>query len=424
MNRTTSPEAFEAVLRSWLEESAGAGTPAYVDETLDRLHGLDQRRDWLVRRGLVPTLWTTPPVQVRLLVAAVLVLALIVAAMVGFGSPRPLPAPFGPNGGGVILFDTDGDIRIANADGSAQRAITSTPEQEFGAIWSPLGDRIAYWSAPAADGRLASLWTVAPDGTRPRPVTPGITFDVDPAFPAASWAPDGGRMAFATADGHLWVAAVDGTDLHEIGGTSVRRLDPAWSPAGDLIAFFGDGDAGVYVIRPDGSGETKVSSGTAVPISFRLPGWSPDGRRLVYHIEPTVDQGDIAVATLGEAGWAQSILIAGPTSDAWPRFSDDGRQLVFLRSTPEYAEGTAWIAAADGGSPRQVATDLLGWAPVCLSPDGMSVLGVGGEAGVPIGTEARPRVLVLHLARDSPTATIAVPGRLSFAACSWQRPAP
>ena len=280
------------------------------------------------------------------------------------------------------------------------------------------------WSAPAPDGRQASLWLVDPDGRDAAQVSASIVVDVDPTFPAATFSPDGRRLAFATVDGHLWVVDVDGTGLRELGGAGLRRHDPAWSPSGDLIAYFGEGDTGVYVIDPDGTTETKVSSGTSVPVSLRLPSWSPDGRRLTYHVQTSVDDSDVAIATLGATGWTQAIVIGGDTNDAWPRFSPDGRQLVFVRSGAGSPEGTAWIADADGRAPSQVGADLLGWAPVCLSPDRDHVLGAAGEAGVPLGSEVRPRVLVLHLGRDSPASVIDAPGRRSYAACSWQRDAP
>jgi TolB protein len=53
---------------------------------------------------------------------------------------------------------------------------------------------------------------------------------------------------------------------------------PAWSPAGDLIAYV-DMLAGsvLKVVRPDGTGQRQVSSGGDYELSVT---WSPDGKWL------------------------------------------------------------------------------------------------------------------------------------------------
>jgi TolB protein len=50
--------------------------------------------------------------------------------------------------------------------------------------------------------------------------------------------------------------------------------NPAWSPDGRLIAVSSkrDGGAGIYVMRADGSGQTRVSQGKG---SGTQPAWQP-----------------------------------------------------------------------------------------------------------------------------------------------------
>jgi TolB protein len=55
-------------------------------------------------------------------------------------------------------------------------------------------------------------------------------------------------------------------------------MGPAWSRAGDWIAFHA-GNGGfhdLYLVRPDGSDRRLVVSGA------EMPSWSPDGRYIVY----------------------------------------------------------------------------------------------------------------------------------------------
>jgi Tol biopolymer transport system component len=62
--------------------------------------------------------------------------------------------------------------------------------------------------------------------------------------------------------------------------------DPAWSPAGDLIAYAYrpppglDAPGGVWVMQPGGSGKYPLVTETGV--MFTQPVWSPDGEWLLY----------------------------------------------------------------------------------------------------------------------------------------------
>src|SRR5262245_50295014 len=61
----------------------------------------------------------------------------------------------------------------------------------------------------------------------------------------------------------------------------VYYINPAWSPDGRRLAFEStrDGPFAIYVIGVDGTGLTKLSSGSAAE---GQPSWSPDGTQLVF----------------------------------------------------------------------------------------------------------------------------------------------
>jgi Tol biopolymer transport system component len=106
------------------------------------------------------------------------------------------------------------------------------------------------------------------------------------------WSPDGTRLIFGRqADGPaheatLFVANVDGSDLHELGPTEMYLSDAQWSPDGSLIAFLSvvwsaDGASDdVYVIRPDGTDLRRL---TTDGISIG-PHWTADGRLVFARI--------------------------------------------------------------------------------------------------------------------------------------------
>jgi Tol biopolymer transport system component len=107
----------------------------------------------------------------------------------------------------------------------------------------------------------------------------------------ASWAPDGGRVAFAafdTADGgftsasRAYVADVSTGTATPITDTTTYMTSAHWSPDGTWIAFdIGDSNGAtrdVWLSRPDGSERHRVA---------RFPGgsccavWSPDSNWLL-----------------------------------------------------------------------------------------------------------------------------------------------
>jgi TolB protein len=75
----------------------------------------------------------------------------------------------------------------------------------------------------------------------------------------------------------------DGTGIRPLTQHEGDDYNPAWSPAGDRIAFEsvrpGSSLRAIYTIDPDGGHEAKLTSGRSNDL---FPSWSPDGKRIVY----------------------------------------------------------------------------------------------------------------------------------------------
>ncbi|MEY2401438.1 MAG: TolB protein [Ilumatobacteraceae bacterium] len=86
-----------------------------------------------------------------------------------------------------------------------------------------------------------------------------------------SWSPTGAQIAYLRdrtpphQGADVWVVSPDGADDHRV-GTSF--IPPRWSPDGTLIAMVDEG--GLFAVRPDGSGEVRLSAPDLAPSSFAV----------------------------------------------------------------------------------------------------------------------------------------------------------
>jgi Tol biopolymer transport system component len=372
---------FDRLLTVWLDESAGAGVPDYLDETLDGLARIEQRRAWMRPWRWLSVQLTMPRVVIPralpiLALLILLIVALLAAALLVGSRPR-LPAPFGAARSGLVAFDSEGDIYVAEPDGTGRRLLFGGPDREFGQTWSRDGTRLAFWSADGASG-LASLWLVRADGSDSRNLTGDQRFQIDRLPPAVEWSPAGDELAFASTDGGLYILTLDSGEVRRIGDQQLILSLPTWSPDGSLIAFRGypptepENFAG-YVIHPDGSGQQEISPAKGdTETTHILMSWAPGSDALLYHTGRT-DRLDIAVSRKSADGtWHESLLIGGDTDDYLPVWSTDGGRLAWLRvdglGTPQETIHVM-VADADGTNVRRVTDRPVEIYPPCWSPD-------------------------------------------------------
>jgi dipeptidyl aminopeptidase/acylaminoacyl peptidase len=116
--------------------------------------------------------------------------------------------------------------------------------------------------------RIDSIRLEGPITPTPTPTPTGAPRGSRPAKPT-------GRLVFqVSSGGDIYVVKADGIGLRRL----TDGLDPAWSPAGDKIAFTRWRTPwGLYLINPDGSGEERLIDG----IRLKEATWSPDGAQLL-----------------------------------------------------------------------------------------------------------------------------------------------
>lgn len=177
---------------------------------------------------------------------------------------------------GLVLQEVGGDARPLGVSGSAP-------------TWSPDGERIAY-----VDRR--GLMVVERDGSQPRRLA---TYDAG-TVNAPSWSPDGSHLVFVLPeesgpgfgrdlpmlDHTLATVGLDGEEpvrLAALGSCvclGVAAPTATWSPDGELLAYTrvdagpprepgAATSAGLYVMRPDGTGEERLTSGVEGELAWQ-----------------------------------------------------------------------------------------------------------------------------------------------------------
>lgn len=177
------------------------------------------------------------------------------------GCFEPAVSPDGREVACVCSGDGDPEVYVYRADGTGEpRRITTFYLEDRTPQWSPDGKWLLFVSNRE---RRERVYLVRPDGSDLR-VLSGEGFAGDEREPAFS--PDGQRVAYVARhpDGksRIWVADV-------AGGTPVALTDgarrddmPAWSPDGKALVFVSEreGDTDLYLMRPDGTGQTRLTT--------------------------------------------------------------------------------------------------------------------------------------------------------------------
>jgi Tol biopolymer transport system component len=242
-------------------------------------------------------------------------------------------------------------IWIARVDGTQRRRLVPFERvnrdfEEHGlnlpddhASFSPDSRKVVFTSN-RADRDNWDIYVMNVNGTGIARLTSSAGLDTEPVF-----SPDGSRIAFATERfGKLEIAVMNtnGTNVRRVTVNSVEDIEPAWRPDGQEIAFarvFGEGQKGVFAIRPDGTGERLV---TNPPGEDHDPTYSPDGQQMVITSErPPFSP---PYGNVYKINAATGAVVADLTADQEfaggdPFWSQDGTRIAYFSSGTRFLKG-------------------------------------------------------------------------------------
>ncbi len=264
-----------------------------------------------------------------------------------------------------------------------------------------LAATIVHATPPGKNGRIAFMvkdskghrqtWVAGPHLEGAKQVTHG---PADSGW--AVWSPEGKKLAFdsnradpnpkdSVAVNDIFTMNPDGSGGTKLTDSVGASSDAAWSPDGSLITFDADrGDPGskqgIYTMRSDGRGLRRVTvrpPGYEVDVS---PRFSPDGKRLVFTRfrgkgcpEPYCpsEQAALFIVALDGTGLRRLTTFAIHVGDA--DWSPDARRIVF-EGYPDGPYGDVYVIGANGRHLRNLTRDSDGQADPVWSPDGTKIL--------------------------------------------------
>ncbi|MFM0671578.1 TolB family protein [Paraburkholderia sediminicola] len=203
------------------------------------------------------------------------------------------------------------ELYVANADGSDEHELLSTPGFDYHASFSKDGQWIVFTSERDGLGE-SNLYRVKVDGTGLQQLTNHIAVDdaavISPTNPdlIAFASSRRGEHDFGTTN--IWTLNIQTGALKNV--TGALKFDrskphsyfrPSWSPDGKWLAISSDigsnwrghnlpvgwertQESSIYLIKPDGSGWKKIASSPG--FDEGSPSWAPDGQHVVFYETP------------------------------------------------------------------------------------------------------------------------------------------
>lgn len=226
-------------------------------------------------------------------------------------------------------------IFLMQADGSGLRRLSRNDALETAPSWSPDGRFIAYLSSAQQDS--AARLHIAELGTERITELPEVANAIGSFAPV--WAGDGQSLLYMGLDAkgrsQAWVVSRDGSNLRDISGAHAPRgaLWADLSPNGRQVAWVANlGPFGTQLMLTDLITAETRDLLVDLPAHFEMPRWSPDGKQLVFNAtlrDAMANRADVYLLDIDRG--ALRNMTGHPADDFDARWSPDGQRVVFAR---------------------------------------------------------------------------------------------
>ena len=278
-------------------------------------------------------------------------------------SPKAVPVSLSPDGQYLLVVDGEGVPpsgslwRVPVTAGSPRRLGDTSGET---GAWSPDGKKLTF-------ARLHDVFLANGDGTESHKLG-----SVEGSVNSIEWSPDGQHLRLdvsATLGQHqFYDMSADGKTIHPLLAGWHRPPDECcgrWTPDGEAFVFQSNGQ--IWMLPEKGSlpWKPRPLQLTSSPMSLSTPIPAPDGKRL--YVVGEVFRGELMRYDMKTE---QFVPFLAAISAEYTDFSRNGEWVAYVT----YPEGTLWRSKVDGSQRMQLTFPPMYPMLPRWSPDGKEIL--------------------------------------------------